>query len=277
MLTGLRRAHAHLGPVALALALAFAALAVAACAEPADGPVDAPAEGSEEAAVEQALNDALEAYNAGDAVSFAALSSDAFLEDVFGTTREEATEALADMMGQPPLTFHEISDITVTGNTATAKVRKSEGTVQNPQVMMLVSDGETWRLDALGDLLPVSVPDGAKVVDLEMIDNEFVIDTEEITTGNVAFAATNRGTSEHDVVLLRAADGVTLEDMAAEDFDAWNMTPVGYAGPFQPGTSGNIVLDEPLAPGNYRMLCGIAGEDGMPHAMAGMIQDFTVP
>jgi uncharacterized cupredoxin-like copper-binding protein len=109
----------------------------------------------------------------------------------------------------------------------------------------------------------------------------------DLGAGPTSFELTNEGEELHELVLARKNDGVTLsaeELLALPEEEAMNnVTPVGSPAFAAPGDSGYLVVD--LEPGDYVGLCfipvGMTSEDapppeGPPHAMQGMVAEFTV-
>lgn len=97
-----------------------------------------------------------------------------------------------------------------------------------------------------------------------------------IAAGPTSFVVTNEGAEAHFMALVKLADGATLaQALQSEDeknpFIAgeWS-TKVAAAG----NDEESMTLD--LEPGNYGMVCFIAGADGTPHAFSGMQYEFTV-
>jgi hypothetical protein len=121
---------------------------------------------------------------------------------------------------------------------------------------------------------------GFETVDVSMVDYAYEGVPETIPAGTVAFNVTNDGAEEHEMLLIKKADGV------AESFEEIAQLPeeeseslVEFKGAaFAPPGESSATLAE-LTPGDYAMICFIpvgGGEDGPPHFTEGMLAEFTV-
>jgi hypothetical protein len=85
--------------------------------------------------------------------------------------------------------------------------------------------GETLIFARLGDWLPVdlllafaaAVPDGAVIIDGEMVDYEFVLSQESAPAGTIVFDVTNTGEYAHKLVLFRFPEGATVDDLFKDE------------------------------------------------------------
>lgn len=102
----------------------------------------------------------------------------------------------------------------------------------------------------------------------------------EVPAGLVSINFVNEGQEVHHVQLLQLNEGVTVEQVSAvlPQGDAALFALLkgidGGVGPIEPNRSGLVTVT--LAPGNYVLLCFIAGHDGVPHLAKGMITPLTV-
>lgn len=110
----------------------------------------------------------------------------------------------------------------------------------------------------------------------------------ELPAGTTSFELTNDGAEVHEVIIVRRNDGVTMpaeELLALPEEEARSMvTDVAVVGPANPGDDGYGVTE--LEPGEYIALCFIptgmvsleseGPPAGPPHAMHGMVTEFTV-
>ncbi|MCC6227022.1 MAG: hypothetical protein IT195_11535 [Microthrixaceae bacterium] len=100
-----------------------------------------------------------------------------------------------------------------------------------------------------------------------------------LTAGPTEFVATNSGSEEHHMTLVKLKDGQTLGDViavlsgdVAKGLEENQLVP-GPQG-VAPGGTQSIVLD--LEAGGYVALCAIPSPDGLPHAAKGMVKEITV-
>lgn len=124
-------------------------------------------------------------------------------------------------------------------------------------------DGATRELD----------PAAARV-DVAMTEYEFAFD-EPVATGPTSFVATNNGAQAHFMVVVKLAEGVTL-DQALKSEDDSNTVGQWSSGFAAAGGDDQEVLTLDLKPGTYGMMCFVSDPDGTPHAMKGMAKEFTV-
>jgi hypothetical protein len=103
----------------------------------------------------------------------------------------------------------------------------------------------------------------------------------QLPEGRIAIDFTNDTTSAepHEMVLLRRADGVEesvaeLLDLPEEELFS-KVTPTAVVFADTRGDEGHALVDLPA--GNYIAICMIpTGGDGPPHAVEGMVDEFTV-
>src|ERR1700722_12506613 len=117
----------------------------------------------------------------------------------------------------------------------------------------------------------------APVVTVVATDYAFQL-PDSIPSGVTTFHFKNAGTQPHELVLVKIASGHTLADvLQAAQKDGPNppwMTQTGGPGAVLPGGDARVTLR--LRPGQYALLCGVPGKDGVPHLMKGMIKTLTV-
>ena len=114
---------------------------------------------------------------------------------------------------------------------------------------------------------------------------DFVFEPPADFNGNGTYAVENKGNQVHELAMFKIADGKTLDDVKG-----FLLTPPGTPPPAGPppftevggvvGLSPNQTawLDLKLPAGQYAMLCFFPDptKDDMPHALEGMIKEFTV-
>ncbi len=100
-----------------------------------------------------------------------------------------------------------------------------------------------------------------------------------LAAGPTTFTIVNRGREAHHLQLERLEGGHTLADLLAAleaggPPPAWSVDAGGPNAADPGGRSLPTTVD--LLPGTYAALCVIPGPGGVPHAMKGMAQQFTV-
>jgi hypothetical protein len=231
---------------------------------------------SEEAsAVEAAVEAAFAAWAAGDAEAFLGSFTDNALDVMFGSTREElAADYEAEGMGDPALTVGEFGNTEVDGESATTETDFFYASMGSPTEFALVREGDAWLID---NRTPVTGDAGdATVVDLATTEYAFNFEQEEITSGDIAFNITNPGAEEHEVFISQVPPDFDLEAALMSEEEPEGVVDIGAVVGLTPGTEATGIFQEPLAPGNYVMLCFVPSADGTPHAFQGMTAEFTV-
>ena len=116
------------------------------------------------------------------------------------------------------------------------------------------------------------IEDGATRVDVTATDYAFELGPVE--AGRTSFVMTNEGAEAHFLLVVKLAEGTTLDDFMAsetgEGGEGFWETNVASGG----GDEETITFD--VEPGNYGLLCFVPTADGTPHAMLGMMSEITV-
>lgn len=101
-----------------------------------------------------------------------------------------------------------------------------------------------------------------------------------VAAGPLLWEAVNRDATWHEIVILKTPGSKTVDEIidAMVNDGNWPMTGYGLRAGYgitSPGMSGMIALD--LEPGDYAAACMAPDNfSGPPHALAGMIQPFSV-
>jgi uncharacterized cupredoxin-like copper-binding protein len=127
-------------------------------------------------------------------------------------------------------------------------------------------------------------PGGVREYTLDATDYAFGW-PDAIESGRIAVTMENNGQDVHHAQLVKLADGVSAEEVAAafgslEDIEGdmgeilAQLSLRGGPGIITPGTSQRLILD--LEPGRYLWICGLPTADGQTHAAKGMTRAFEV-
>ena len=142
--------------------------------------------------------------------------------------------------------------------------------------MRTLYTGGALVLALAGCRRPVPTPAGPMVVNIVATDYAFAA-PDTIPAGLTTFKMLNQGRELHQAVLVGAADKTWEELQAAMTapgpFAPWLKFP-GGPGVVAGGDSSNATAR--LAPGNYFIVCFIAGADGVMHVMKGMVRRLVV-
>lgn len=131
------------------------------------------------------------------------------------------------------------------------------------------------------ELVVAGPPDTAAspTADIEARTSDYRFTLPPLTAGHHVIHYVNDGPQAHEIQLVRLNDGATAESfLAALEPGATAPPPgtfMGGPGVLSAGTEDYWNVD--LEPGHYMLLCLVPDTDGMPHALKGMVQEFTVP
>jgi len=275
----------------MALVLGGALLLGVACGGDDDEEAAAPtatetaAPSGDEADVEAAMQAVADAYNSGDVEAFLALVSDDFVANAFGgfgaSTKDDLRQAAAAgefTVGDPPIENLEVTDVTVSGDSATLDQSHQEERALLNERFTFVRAGDTWLVD---DFEPIraEAPEGATEADLGLVEFAFNLTTLSFPVGDVTFQASNDGEQPHEMIVAKMPEDVTLEEaLQAEDVEALGVEDIAFFAPINPGAEATWTVTD-LEPGRYAYVCFIPDEgdpEGTPHALKGMVGEFTV-
>jgi hypothetical protein len=237
-------------------------------------PVGEPAPDDVTAAVAAATANAIACLNAGDYVAFAALHTPAGLIEECGTTN--VYDAPMCFEGNPPITMSEVSDVQMheDGRVSADLILQFGSFVIHERQFFVVADDGTYLLD-ISPELPVEIPEGATVLDGEMADYEFILSATSAPAGDIAFNLTNTGEYPHEMIVLQLPDGITIEDVFADESLFAQVQFLGFTFA-EPGQAANPLVLVDVQPGTYTLVCFVDVPEGVPHVMRGMVLEFEV-
>jgi len=108
---------------------------------------------------------------------------------------------------------------------------------------------------------------GPGKVDVRLTEYSISPDAQSVKSGDVTFAVTNHGTTEHEMVLIKTDAAPTK--LPFENGEASEDGSVGEVSDLPVGKTGTLKVH--LDPGRYVMICNLPG-----HYQAGMATEFTV-
>lgn len=261
-----RRAR-WLGAVGLLLAGLIAGTTAMACDDD-----NSEASAAEIQEVEDILRDVV-GSDGSNAEFFFAHVTDNVIESVLFSTREECEANAVECIGEP-LPVTGFTGTRIDGDRATSVALVDFTTLE----LGVIREAGVWKVDSV-QAASDEVPAGATVVDLELVDFAFGFDRSAIPAdGNFAFHVTNNGQQMHEVVVVGIPPGEDLEGAlaAVESEEAAPLAAKVYA---RPGQSFDMAFDEPLAPGNYALVCffpDTTDPEFTGHIEKGMVAEFTV-
>lgn len=239
---------------------------------------------AEEEAVQQVFLDAIDAWNANDLDGLVVLFTDEGLVSSFGDegqTVDEIKAGLGNFIGSPTLKSEEFFDTSISGETATTDAVFAFGPTLTRSKLGLVKVGADWKLNSEESSLPVDVPEGTTVVQVDMNEFAYGVDINAIVdaTGPFALEANNVGKQTHMLGLARVPTDANIDELLLEE-DPEGLEFIGGGDDIEPGASSNIVFVAPLDAGRYIMVCFLPdtdeGEEDTFHYMKGMVKEFTV-
>ena len=132
--------------------------------------------------------------------------------------------------------------------------------------------------------MPVPVPAGTTLVHIDANEFAFGVDTSKIK-GKFAFEFANVGKQHHEMGLAKIQADANIDDLlklaaASPDGEPPDGAEFIAGTDADPGDTTTIVFAKALEPGRYLMVCFVPdeteGEDGTPHALKGMVKEFTI-
>lgn len=229
-------------------------------------------------ALEAMLDTAAKASTDGDVAGYAAVFTDAALEEDFGLPREDFLAMPADEFAEP-ISITSIEALEIDGDSAEADVTVAfgdGGSLFKARMYFTKVDGEWLFAHGPGyEPLPVAVPTGVTAVEIDMADFAYVLGDTTLAAPQ-AFQFTNVGDQEHEAILVQMLNGITVDEVLRsvdQPDDAkhmgWTFAAVGEGS--------TMVFADPLPEGRYALFCFVQDpQSEMPHAEIGMTAEFTV-
>jgi len=237
-------------------------------------PVGEPAPDDVAAEAEAAVENLVNCFNADEHVMAAALHTEAGLLDECGTTNVHDGPMCFDFFGH--ISNLEVSNVQVydDGQVSADVTAQVDAFLAGERWFFVVDDDGTYLVDSTPDR-PVEIPAGATVIDGEMADYEFILSETSAPAGDIAFDVTNTGEYPHEMVVLQLPEGITVEDVFADEslFAQVQFFGFTYA---DPGADAFPLVMLDMEPGIYTIVCFVDVPEGIPHVMRGMILEFEV-
>ena len=110
-------------------------------------------------------------------------------------------------------------------------------------------------------------------VDVRATDYAFHLG--DVKPGRTSFVLTNDGADTHEMLIVKLADGVTLDEAIEADGEDGTVVATWETNLAAPGGDDEVVTLD-VEPGDYALVCFIPNADGTPHMELGMRHEFTV-
>ena len=86
----------------------------------------------------------------------------------------------------------------------------------------------------------------------------------------------NQGEEPHALIFARINEGFTVDEAFELEGRKGSAETVIEGAGAEPGSSTTVPIEGTLEPGNYAMLCPIAGPGGEPHYKLGQLEEFSI-
>ena len=114
-------------------------------------------------------------------------------------------------------------------------------------------------------------PDATRV---DVHTTEYAFHLGDVAPGRTSFVLTNDGDETHEMLIIKLAPGVTLDEAMQAEGGGGTVEESWTTNLAAPGDDEVITFD--VEPGDYGLLCFILNADGTLHALLGMQHQFTV-
>lgn len=214
--------------------------------------------------VEEALRSAFDAYNDKDVQEYLAAWTDEGWTATFEVEKEEASLVPpswgnAQSFAESVVSLDSVTEVEIDEETATAVVETAEFGIHKWYRLPLTNSGGRWLLAGRTELPPPAL-EGAEKIAVGL--SEFTLHLSDLpATRSPVFTATNDGTVNHELVLLRDKGGID--------------ETVGRIEALAPGQAWQLVTRD-LPPGRYALVCSLLTADGRSHAALGMRADVPI-
>ena len=114
-------------------------------------------------------------------------------------------------------------------------------------------------------------PDATRV---DVHTTEYAFHVGDVAPGRTSFVLTNDGAETHEMLIIKLAPGVTLDEAMQAEGGGGTVEESWTTNLAAPGDDEVITFD--VEPGEYGLLCFILNADGTLHALLGMQHQLTV-
>ena len=231
------------------------------------------------ATVKLTVQAAVNANNNHDFGALSVLFTDQGFQEFFGETKADA--AADPEFFTDDVAVHSVSNVVATADGATAEADFEVGLGIDAHKLSFIKQNDGRLIISGSSPGTPAISTGTKVLDMKLQEYAFVFDTKAASSGNIAFNVTNTGKQEHEMLLVKTDPSFTtaslLEAAQSEEEGPPPFEDFGFLGFYEPGQTATVALTHPLEQGKYFFLCFVPDvNDGTPHALKGMIQEFTV-
>ena len=126
-----------------------------------------------------------------------------------------------------------------------------------------------------------ALPDGASreldpdATRVDVHTTEYAFHVGDVAPGRTSFVLTNDGAETHEMLIVKLAQGVTLDEAMQAEGGGGTVEESWTTNLAAPGGDDEVITFD-VEPGDYGLLCFILNADGTLHALLGMQHQFTV-
>jgi plastocyanin len=238
-------------------------------------PVGTPADEATAAEATAAAQNLVACIESGNLEGAVALMTPAFILGTFGYENPYDLLAAGDLEGTTFGNFTTDNVQTYDDGSVSVDVTYLQTEYQfTAERWFLVQDEGVWKIDRLVAQRPEPEGDTA-VLGVNMTEYAFEPNAPSVEAQDVVmFHGVNAGAEPHEMIILQLPEGVTVEQLLADESLFEQVEFYGFAF-FEPGQQGDVALIG-LDPGVYTLVCFVTAPDGQPHAAHGMYVDIEV-
>jgi hypothetical protein len=220
--------------------------------------------------------------SAGDFETMSKLVTEKYLGQVYGGGPRMSRDTflvIASNLPDQKVRFRGFDDLSVTGpGEARANVRLIVGNQLLFQRLNFVEDPKHpgyWLIDS-AEPLRVRAPRDHDTLRLTITGNRYSPDALTADNGTVSIHVNNSDKEDHELLVLKLADGVTTSDLLTTEGPGFP-DGVSYLGQVTVPArgSGSMVLVD-LKPGTYAVVDLLPSDNGVPHLATGMSATLTI-
>ncbi len=219
----------------------------------------------------------------GNYATLITMTSDLYRGQLFGTSSALDAATFAELAPMLPQVAYQVLSVenatAVDDTTATAlvtyemahQVRTSTWEFSQQEV-----DGQTVWVLTSETAAAITIPSDTTSVGVQIKDDRYTLAEATVAGPSVALDVTNGDAEDHEVLVLRFAEGTTSSILTTSHGPTLpdGVRFIGQA-TVAGGSQGTLLLNG-LEPGTYTIVCLLPDENGTPHLVNGMEASFTV-
>lgn len=243
-----------------------------------------PADSAIAAEIERVVRTLASCQSGGESTTVSRIVTETYLGQLYGggenLSRADYLE-LAPDLPKVSIAVSDVSDVRTDGITANADVTTVVGNELERGRWTFIRkrsstlNGMIWQVNSVTPL-EIDTPADAQAVAVELNDDEFDLDQDDVDGPNVVLNGENKDEVDHEILVLRLSGGASTDSLLTEPGPG---LPEGieFVGQVTvaAGEPASLVLVG-LPAGTYAIVCLLPDEDGTPHLALGMQAQLTV-